>query len=363
MSSPGRHTNRQPSGSHSATHGAPGPGRTPGLGHRAHGAGPRQHCLLWAAALRRDGGNFVYGPQRPCCLPAATSPVWGGGRPTIHLPRPPHQQTAIGVPPRLGRGLPRASCVLPRPPYQQAATGFTPSSSAPSALGTGPLDPGTAPKAASSPPPPPRPPHQQTAIGVPPRLGGGGGCSTATGRPHPPWGLRPPSALGWSGTEAPGRHLILDGPQRGPRHHVLGRRKVRDTDTKSWRGQGCRLPGTHSQTATPGWPRPAPLWLPHGQRRGWGTRPRSNAAPQGVAHATSQQRCPPGGGARDLAATLPPRGWGTRPRSNAAPQGVGHATSQQRCPPGGEARDLAATLPPRGWGTRPRSNAAPQAAC
>ena len=66
----------------------------------------------------------MYGPQRPCCLPL--------------------------VPPKLGRGLPCASCVLPWPPYQQAATGLMPSSLEPSAPGTGPLDPGTAPKATPS---------------------------------------------------------------------------------------------------------------------------------------------------------------------------------------------------------------------
>ena len=35
----------------------------------------RPHCLLWTAALPAARGSIVYAPQRPCCLPSATSPA------------------------------------------------------------------------------------------------------------------------------------------------------------------------------------------------------------------------------------------------------------------------------------------------
>ena len=67
--------------------------------------------------------------------------------------------------------------------------------------------------------------------------GGGGAAPPPLADPIPrPRGLRPSLALGLSRAEAPERHLILDGPHGGPMPHVLGPRKVRDRDTKCWKG-------------------------------------------------------------------------------------------------------------------------------
>ena len=88
----------------------------------------RSKLLLWQwhrlnmpfLCRRQEVGRNWYGRSLWKVTPVQRR---GPPRIAVDLPRPPHQQVAIGQPPCLGRGPPHPTIDLPQPPNQQAAIG------------------------------------------------------------------------------------------------------------------------------------------------------------------------------------------------------------------------------------------------
>ena len=221
----------------------------------------------------RLGRGLPHTTRRPTLATIPTNgyrgaPPSGEGAAAHHLwsTLPPYQQAAMGLPPKPGRGLPYAT-PPPRLPYQQAAIGV------PCRLGRG--QPHTCCDV-------PRQQYQQAAIGMPPGLGRGLPnplrITTTTGRPYtPPRGLRFPPALLGAGQ---GLWITSTGPRCGPAPTDTPANPLRETPP--WVA-GCPVPRPLARSATPrgqDGPRPAPLQLPRGGRRGMGrTTSRASRSP------------------------------------------------------------------------------------